>query len=103
MCLLGRHRQERTDDTGMKKVEWDFPDRPAIKTPCSHCRSMCSIPCWGTDIPQAEWQDQEKRKEKGGVMSAHASSLETKLRKRFDRYKSFFEHLEGCEKCYRKK
>lgn len=100
MCLLGRQRQERTEDTGMKKVEWDFPGCPAIKTPYFHCKSMGSIPYLGTDVPQAEWQDQKKkRKEKGGVMSTHTSSLETKLRKRFDRYKSFSEHLEGCEKC----
>lgn len=35
-------------------------------------------------------------------MSTHASSLETKLRKRSDRYKSFSEHLEGCEKMLEK-
>lgn len=49
-----------------------------------------NVPCLGTDIPQAEWQDQKrKRKEKGGVMSTHASSLETKLRKDLTGIKAF--------------
>ena len=45
----------------------DFPGGSVVKIPCFHCRAeevggvVCSIPCWGTKIPQATWDSKNKQ------------------------------------------
>ena len=34
-----------------------------VRIPGFHCRGPGSIPSWGTEIPQAMWQGQKKKKE----------------------------------------
>ena len=45
-------------------VHWDFPGGPLVKTPCSQCRGMGSIPGWRTKIPHALWCGQNKQTNK---------------------------------------
>ena len=44
----------------------EFPGCRVVRTPCSHCRGLESIP--GTKIPQDAWCSQKKKKEITAVL-----------------------------------
>ena len=40
---------------------WEFPDGLVVRILGFHCRSLGSIPGWGTEIPQASWWGKKKK------------------------------------------
>ena len=56
----------------LKKMDWDFPGGPVVKTLPSNAGGMGPIPGWGTKIPHAvgcgqKLKKKKKKKEKDGL------------------------------------
>ena len=45
----------------LSEFKQEFPGSPVVRTWSFHCSGPCSIPGWGTKIPQAEQHSQKKR------------------------------------------
>ena len=50
-----------TQNCNLRSVSRDLPGGPVVKNPSFHCRSLNSIPDWGTKIPHALWCSHKKK------------------------------------------
>ena len=51
-----------TEDTKRKRENREFPGGLVVRIPGFHCHGPGSVPVWETEIPQATWQSQKKKK-----------------------------------------
>ena len=70
--LVGRKIRE-------KKIKWDFPGSPEVKTLPSHTRDSGLISGWGTKIPHASQPKHKNRKKK---QKQYCNKLNKELKKK---------------------